>query len=543
MSSRDQLQWDISMAPVKGRPHSRFNHSHRVLTPFDSGYLIPIMCKEVYPGDVWYLGQTMFVRLSSSMKQPVMDNIRVDTHYFYVPNRMVWEHWINHQGEKLTPADTTEYTVPKVIITQGTVAPHSIYDYMGVPPSLPAGHYETLSLNALGLRAYNRVWNDYYRDQDLIAPVEVDISDNNHIYADFVLLKRAKKKDYFTSCRQYPQAGTEQRFPIGTQPGLSGDGNSLRLIDGESGNYIGLAYDGSGEVYAFDNSPTVPLGGATGGPYYPNANKALGFKDSNTVQGLSVDYTDAMGPLVSDVRLSLAMQHIMEIDQRSGHRYIESLLSQWGVVSSDKSMWRPLYLGGSQQYLNISTVAANTAFSTTQKIGDLGAFGSLMSNNGGFTQSFEEHGIVLGLISIMTENLYQNGLDRMWSRTDRWSYYMPELSGLSEQAVLKKELYLAGTSADEEVFGYQESFADLRYSQNRVCGVFRSNMATSLDVWHLGQDLDACPALDQSFVEQDIPIDRCLQVTDQPQFFADISFDLNIMRTMPVYNVPGLATL
>ncbi len=534
MPSVMKPQHSFSKVPKADIPRSQFDRSHGLKTAFDVDYLIPIFVDEVLPADTFKLNMSAFARLSTPI-YPIMDNLFLDTFFFFVPNRLLWDNWEKFCGYQENPFDTTDYLVPVMPSPSSTgYDEQSLSDYLGLPTKVP--DYEHISLYH---RAYNLIYNEWFRDQNLIDSVVVDTDDGPDDPADYILLKRGKRHDYFTSCLPWPQKGDSVSLPLTGPAPVFGDGNALGIWDGTT--RYGLLEDSGGDLSALTGAYSEDVGtsGVNTGTA-PTDFEALGIVQSG-VSGLYANLTNVTAATINELRQSFQIQKLLERDARGGTRYFEILQSHYGVTSPDSRLQRPEYLGGGSSRININPIAQTSATDAQPSpLGTLSAFGTTSATGHGFNKSFVEHGIILGLANVRGDLNYQQGLNRAFSRTDRWSYFWPALSHIGEQAVLNKEIYLQNTSADEDVFGYQERYAEYRYKPSQITGVFRSNATASLDAWHIAQDFAALPVLNQSFIEQAMPIDRVLSVTDEPDLLFDAFFDLKCTRPMPMYGVPGL---
>ncbi|AXQ66109.1 MAG: major capsid protein [Microviridae sp.] len=498
------LSHEFSRVPQAEIQRSTFNRVHGLKTTFDSGQLVPIYVDEVLPGDTFQMNATGFGRLATPI-YPIMDNMYVETFFFFVPNRLVWDNWEKFNGAQDDPGDSTDFLVPQI---QGaTVAENSLFDYMGLPTQI-AG----IDFNNLHGRGMNLIWNEWFRDENLQDSLPVPKGDGPDNYTDFTIQKRGKRHDYFTSALPWPQKGDAVDLPLGTSAPVFTETNSGHLTY----KYLGV------DQYMNAASTVVVPGGAA----------------TNTVP-LMADLSAATAATINQLREAFQIQRLYERDARGGTRYTEILQSHFGVTSPDARLQRPEYLGGQKTPIQMQAIPQTSSTDTTSPQGNLSALGTA-SSRGGFSKSFVEHGVLIGLACVFADLTYQQGMNRMWSRRDRWDFYWPALAHLGEQAVLNQEIYTQGTSADTQTFGYQERFAEYRYKPSQITGKMRSNATGSLDVWHLAQDFASLPALNASFIEENPPVDRVIAVQTEPQFLWDWYFDLKTTRPMPVYSVPGL---
>ena len=546
----------FSMIPKTTIQRSAFDRSFGYKTTFNEGLLIPFFCDEVLPGDTFKLKTSVLARLSTPIV-PVMDNMFLDMQFFFVPNRLLWDHWQNFNGEQRDPTDSTDFLVPTVTSPAGGFGVQSIFDYLGLPTGV-----ENLSVNSLPLRAYNLIWNEWYRDENLQDSVTVEHGDSDNVN-NYTLLKRGKRHDYFTSCLPWPQKGSAVTVPlagditakdIGTvstlfpfQAGSSFGFNTVPVVTSVSGVkskvYIETGPQGpSGATHTSYVDPQLsvqhqilPTGVTTGGYLVMDQDSI-----NNIAGALQLTSTTQSSVCVNDLRSAFQIQRLLERDARGGTRYTEILRSHFGVISPDARLQRPEYLGGCSTPVNINPVQQTSATSSVTPQGNLAAFGYISNTHNDFNHSFVEHGYIIGLMSVRADLTYQQGINRMWSRQSRFDFYWPALAHLGEQAVLNKEIFAQGNSQDDQVFGYQERYAEYRYKPSLITGKLRSSDPNSLDVWHLSQKFTTLPKLNSDFIEENPPISRVVAVQNEPHFIGDFYFDLKCIRPMPLYGVPGL---
>lgn len=574
----------FSQIPNSPIQRSVFDRSHDYKTTMDAGYLIPFFVDEVLPGDTFKLRVNAFVRMNTLIA-PFMDNVFMDSFFFFVPTRLVWDNWQRFCGEQKKPGDSTDFLIPNLIHTSGSnniitkFTPGSIFDYMGLPTSTNSPDSITsFYVNALPFRAYNLIYNEWFRDENLIDSVAVPTGDGPDDVNIYKLLKRAKRHDYFTSALPWPQKGPSVEVGLtGNAPvrGFGADSNwiygSGTLPSGFNGG-IGSQYNG------LDESKTLHVWGNNKAFTYANngntmlyngngsyGNQPIGMQDSSAessihpATGIFGNEFSFNGPLkpsdadsvyadlsgvsaitINDLRQAFQIQKFYEKWARGGSRYTETLRVMFNVISPDARLQRPEYLGGTHSRVNVVPTAQTSSTDAVSPQSNLSAFGVLGDSAHGFNKSFVEHGYVIGLCCLRADVTYQQGLNRMWSRRQLFDFYWPTLAHLGEQVVYNKEIYAQGTDDDNGVFGYQERYAEYRYKPSMITGKLRSTDPQSLDVWHLAQKFDALPKLNQDFIEENPPINRVIAVQNEPQFYADFWFDLKTSRPMPVYSVPGL---
>lgn len=514
-------QHSFAQIPAMNQARSQFDRSFTVKDTFDFDYLVPIFIDEILPGDTCNLTLNTFARLATP-QVPVMDNMYIDYFFFFVPNRLVWDNWEKFNGAQDDPGDSTDFTIPTVTLSTGTGATvGSIYDKFGIPTGV-----DNLVVNALPLRAYNLIWNQWFRDQNLQDSIVVDKDNGPDLDTQFTLLKRGKRHDYFTSALPWPQKGDEISLPLGiTAPVISdgtvpvftgfttGSGNNLLQIDPVDDKLLVSGYGGAAQFMKFA---------------------------ANQNTGLIADLEDATAATINQLRQAMQVQSLLELDARGGTRYVEILQAHFGVTSPDFRLQRAEYLGGGQSRITCHPVPQTSPTAGANPQGQLAAFGtSSTSGYVGFTKSFVEHGYVIGLACARADITYQQGLNKLWSRSTRYDFFWPKLQELGEQVVYNREIYAQATSADNLAFGYQERYAEYRYKPSEIHGEFRSTFATSLDFWHMAEEFGSLPALNATFIQQSTPIDRALAVTGAPQLLFDAWFSYKHARPMMTYGVPA----
>lgn len=528
---------NFAMVPRNDIPRSQFKINRaRHLTTFDSGYLVPHFCAEVYPGDTWNLRHTLFARVATPI-YPIMDNLFMDTFYYFVPYRLLWSNFKKMMGEQANPADSISYVTPQQVSPAGGYAVGSLQDYLGLPTASMLGA-NTKSHSAFWTRAYNFIWNECFRDENLQDSVPFDTGDGPDATPStrYVLLRRGKRFDYFTSALPWPQKGSS--------------GISIPIAG--SAPVLGLAF--STATYTAAATGTKDSSGASppAGNNWSTGN--ISAYGTNIVQGDNVtkvpniraDLSSATGVLINQLRQSIMIQEFLEADARGGTRYVESLLMHWGVVSPDFRQQRPEYLGGGSKMININPitqVSATGLSGGSTPLGTQSAFGVGVDRNG-FTYSATEHGLVIGMISVRADLTYQQGIHRMFTRSTRYDYYDPAFAHLGNQAIRNDEIYCDGSANDTATFGYKEAWDELRYMPSRVSSLFRSTAAGTIDGWHLAQKFASLPALNNAFIQDTPPMSRVIAVgaaANGQQFIGDFEFDITLARCLPMFSVPHIS--
>lgn len=526
----------FAMPPRSDVPRSAFDVAFYHKTTFDAAWLVPIYVEEILPGDSLRCRLTAFCRLSTPIV-PVMDNLVMETFFFFVPYRLVWANWERFMGERASITDTTTFLVPQCTVPVLQTGYENLQDYMGITLNETAA--SSINVSALPFRAYYLIVNDWFRDEDLVNPLTVDTGDGPDV-TGYVLQVRMKRFDYFTSARPWPEK--QINFDVTGNIGPRYQGGPFTAM------YQGI----KSAIPVTGIGVTAGTSAVAGGAQIETGNRGLTWPNQFDgadvwIRSTAFDVPDVR-VVVNDIRTGFMVQNMMEKNARGGSRYAEIVWEHFKVRSPDARLQRPEYLGGGKTFVTVNPIAQTSASGiagTSTVLGEQAGIGYAVAQNHGFSHSFTEHGVILGLVNVRADLTYQNGIERMWFRRTQFDFYWPSLAHLGEQAIISAEIYADGSALDAEVFGYQERWSEYKYKPNRVSGLFRSKDPTPLDMWHFADNFATRPALNAGFVQQSsVAIDRVLQVDSNngAQFLFDGLFDLRWARPMPMYSIPGLGS-
>lgn len=546
-------QSHFAMIPQANIRRSVFDRSHVYKTTFNEGQLIPYFVDEVIPGDTFTLNPVEFCRLATPVV-PFMDNIYIESFFFFVPSRLVYDKWVNLCGEQENPEDSTDYLVPTVSLTGDMT--NKLPDYMGI--ACASGTFNNVSVNCLPFRSYWLIWNEWFRDENLQKSVKVSKGETNTVLEPmgqstanpnyglpsgvenwYDPAPRGKRYDYFTGALPWPQKGPAVDLPLGQTANLALASNATIGLPSASmrNNHDGSSYTASGIL-----TNGSPSGGIwtydTGSTSWTN--KTTSIVPVSSINGWTVDLSSATSITINSLRQAFMLQRYYEIDARGGTRYTEKLQAHFGVTNPDARLQRPEFLGSHSSMMNINPVTQTSSTDSTTPQGNLAAYGLNAQRYHAFTKSFSEFGYVIGLINVRADLTYQQGINRMWLRSDVLDFYWPSFAHLGEQAIENIEIYCQGNDDDKKVFGYQERYAEYRYKPSLITGQFRSTYKEPLDIWHLSQKFATLPTLSDEFIQDHPPISRVVAVPSYPHFLLDVKFNLKCIRAMPMYGIPGM---
>lgn len=528
-------------------PRSRFDRSFTHKTTGNAGYLIPVFLQPTMPGDTWNVRAQIFIR-ALTLLHPIMDNMQLKMYWFYSPERILWDNFERFMGAQDTPSSSTDFEVPVVGGEEATNWDTcTLGDYFGIPTQVNWGAGGSSPISAIPFRMYHRVYNDWFRDQDLQAKLYCPTGDGPDAWEEYNLLRGGKLHDYFTACRPWPQKGEAVVIPIADSAPVIGTGNATGFTDGGQPRWLAYTDNAgiNGQLNIFSGSTAAVGTAVPGATAAPAGDFYLGLHTNPLYSNVIADLSAATPITINDLRFAIACQQVLELDARGGTRYVEQQMAVWGQDIEDYRVNRPEYLGGGSHPIRVQVVPQTSETNTTPQA-ELAAYAQGASQTG-FVYTCKEFGYIMGILRITADLTYQQGLERFWTRSTRFDYPHPAFFHLGEQAVLNKEIFGTGNFVqDNEVFGYQERYADWRYGFNKVTGDFRSNAATSLESWHLALDFAELPLLNDGFIQDNPPVDRVIAVEAGPntrQFKIDCFYGIDLARQLPVHATPGLTRL